>query len=58
MNKKFTLIYQFNTFRKPSASVFSLQKLLEDDNKLQKELRTLKNFRLESPPIKILEKFQ
>lgn len=56
MNKKSTLIYQFNSLKNSSAIVFDLQEFLVEEDKLRQELKNLRNIRLKSPEIKILQK--
>jgi len=55
MTKKFTLIYQFNSFNYSAPTIFDLQEFLAEEKKFRKEFKKLHLTRLKSPPIKILQ---
>ncbi len=56
MNKKSTLIYQFNSLNINSTIIFDLQELLIEEEKLRQKLKDLKRIKLKSPEIRVLQK--
>lgn len=54
MNRKSTLIYQFNSLTNTVPLIFDFQELLRDDAKLKVKLKNFNRIVIKSPQIEIL----
>ncbi len=57
MNRKSTLIYQFNTINASHDVLFDLNDLLKAEEEMRIRLKGLKKFKLKAPKIKVLEPY-
>lgn len=57
MNKKSTLIYQFNTLNPSTNVLFDLNEFLKEEAQMKDRLKGLRKLKLKSPRIKVLEKY-
>ncbi len=56
MNRKSTLIYQFNSLTNSVPLIFDLQELLREDEELKAKLKNFNRIIIKSPSIEVLNR--